>query len=606
MDRRSIIVIVGCVGLIFLWTTVLVPKFFSKPLPPGATNTVSSATTDTSAAISDAPAASPALRTAMTNAAAAVQTAAATTPPLDAPEELLEEVHNDILYIFTSHGGGVKRIDLLNYPQQTLAGDEDNGSNGVVSLNAGIDLPVLDLIGDSALTGAGYSLTRTVGGVRAEAALPSGLTVVKDYQFDSNYVFTAQVRFENRSSGPITVPVHEVAVGASAPLDSRDNGQEMGVMWFNGDKAKDIKGSWFANRTLGCFPGTPRSEFRGGDGNVAWTAVHNQFFTLATIPETNAMALVIRKQLLPKPTLEQISSSRRVNKNPEAYLASIIQPGQTLQPGASVTEFYRFYAGPKEYRRLARLSEQFGNDLDLVMGYGGFFGFFSKGLLLGMNLVHDMAGVGYGVAIIVITVIIKLLFWPLTQASTRSMKRMQALQPQMKALQEKFKDDPAKMNKKLMAFMRENKVSPLGGCLPMLLQIPVFFGFFKMIRSAIELRGASFLWISDLSQPDTLFMIPGINFPFNLLPLIMGATMLFQARLTPMSPCMDPMQQKMMRFMPLMFMVFLYNYSAGLTLYWTVQNLLTILQTKLTKMKDPAKPAETSTPAKRPAKRGRK
>jgi YidC/Oxa1 family membrane protein insertase len=166
------------------------------------------------------------------------------------------------------------------------------------------------------------------------------------------------------------------------------------------------------------------------------------------------------------------------------------------------------------------------------------------------------------------------------------------------------------MNKKLMAFMRENKVSPLGGCLPMLLQIPVFFGFFKMIRSAIELRGASFLWISDLTQPDTLFMIPGINFPFNLLPLIMGATMLFQARLTPMSPGMDPTQQKMMRYMPLMFMVFLYNYSAGLTLYWTVQNLLTIVQTKLTKMKDPVKtapaPAPAAAPVKRPTKRKRK
>ena len=181
------------------------------------------------------------------------------------------------------------------------------------------------------------------------------------------------------------------------------------------------------------------------------------------------------------------------------------------------------------------------------------------------------------------------------------MKRMQALQPQMKAIQDKFKDDPAKMNKKLMEFMRENKVSPLGGCLPMLLQIPVFFGFFKMIRSAIELRGARFLWVKDLSQPDTLFLIPGLHFPFNPLPLVMGATMLVQARLTPPSPGMDPVQQKMMRYMPLMFLVFLYNYSAGLTLYWTVQNLLTILQTKLTKMNEPVQ--ATAAPASRPTKR---
>jgi len=127
------------------------------------------------------------------------------------------------------------------------------------------------------------------------------------------------------------------------------------------------------------------------------------------------------------------------------------------------------------------------------------------------------------------------------------------------------------------------------------LQIPVFFGFYRMIQSAIELRGAHFLWVRDLSKPDKLFTIPGTAFPFNLLPLIMGVTMLWQARLTPPSPGMDPMQAKMMRYMPLMFLVFLYNFSAGLALYWTVQNLLTIAQTKLTRMVP-----DTTVPAKGP------
>ena len=127
----------------------------------------------------------------------------------------------------------------------------------------------------------------------------------------------------------------------------------------------------------------------------------------------------------------------------------------------------------------------------------------------------------------------------------------------------------------------------------MALQMPVFIGFFYMIRSAIELRGASFLWVADLSRPDTLFMIPGLDFPFNLLALIIGATMLWQAHLTPPSPGMHPMQQKLMRYMPMMFMVFLYNFSAGLTLYWTVQNLLTIAQTKLTRtVRDTVAPAK--------------
>ena len=179
------------------------------------------------------------------------------------------------------------------------------------------------------------------------------------------------------------------------------------------------------------------------------------------------------------------------------------------------------------------------------------------------------------------------------------MKRMAALQPEMTAIREKYKADPQKMNTKLMEFMKEKKVSPVGGCLPMLIQIPFFLGFYQMLQGAIELRGASFLWACDLSQPDTLFIVPGLNVPFNLLPIIMGATQLWQAQMTPPSPGMDPAQQKIMKYMPLMFLVILYNFSAGLALYWTVQNLLSIVQMKLTKNIDEKKaapPMPTPTP----------
>jgi YidC/Oxa1 family membrane protein insertase len=262
--------------------------------------------------------------------------------------------------------------------------------------------------------------------------------------------------------------------------------------------------------------------------------------------------------------------------------ASFVYPGSVLGPGQALERQFVIYAGPKEYKRLVRIGEQYHNHLDLIMDYDGFWGWFAQALLTSMNGLNAL-GLSYALAIIAITIIIKLLFWPLTNASTRSMKRMAALQPQMKAIQEKFKDDPAKLNRKMMEFMKEHKVSPLGGCLPMLLQIPVFFGFYSMIRSAIELRGAQFLWCCDLSKPDTVLVVPGLNIPVNPLPLIMGLTMLWQARLTPTSPGMDPAQQKIMKYMPVMFLVILYNFSAGLTLYWTVQNLLTIAQMKLTK-----------------------
>src|SRR6185436_18147882 len=167
--------------------------------------------------------------------------------------------------------------------------------------------------------------------------------------------------------------------------------------------------------------------------------------------------------------------------------------------------------------------------------------------------------------------------------------------------------------KKTMELYNQHGVKPMASCFPMLLQIPVFFGFLQMIRTAIELRGAPWLWVADLSKPDTLFMIPGLGFipvlgvsgqgfPFNPLPLLMGATMFWQARLTPPSPGMDPTQQAIMKYLPLIFLVGLYNFSAGMTLYWTVNNLLTILQTKLTKtIPIPATPASGGALGAKPA-----
>jgi len=197
---------------------------------------------------------------------------------------------------------------------------------------------------------------------------------------------------------------------------------------------------------------------------------------------------------------------------------------------------------------------------------------------------------------VVITILMRAIFWPLTAASMRSAKKMQALAPEIKALKEKYKDDQQKFTQKQMELWKKNKVNPMSGCLPMLIQMPVFFGFLAMIRSAIELRGAHFLWVADLTRPDTIFLIPGINFPFNLLPLLMVGTMIWQAHLQPPSPGMDASQQKMMRYMPLMFLVFLYNYSSGMALYMTVSTLAGVVQTKLTKISAPPAPVSALTP----------
>jgi YidC/Oxa1 family membrane protein insertase len=426
---------------------------------------------------------------------------------------------------------------------------------------------------------------------------------VKDFRLSSNYLVMATVRLENRSAQPLALPPQEWFVGTATPMGPRDLGRAVGVLWYNGAKTLDLGGSYYFSG--GCRQPVPPLEYRGGESNVVWAAAHNQFFALAAMPQQPAQGLIIHRLNLPRPTGEEARLVATNAPTPQGYAAAITYPSLTLAPHQIFERQIALYGGPKEYQTLARIGIQFNNNLDLVMSFG-WAGFVSKALLLGMNWLHSVMKISYGWAIIAITIIIKAVFWPLTQASTRSMKRLQAMQPQLNALKEKYKDDPVKMNKKTMEFMREHKVSPLGGCLPMLLQIPVFFGFFSMIQSAIELRGARFLWIPDLSQTDTLFLIPalgfipffgipGVGLPFNLLPLIMGATMLWQAHLTPPSPGMDPTQQKIMRYMPLMFLAFLYNYSAGLTLYWTVQNLLTILQTYLTRTVP-----ETTAPAKAP------
>ena len=580
MDRKSIIILVLCFAALVLWKPLVMDKLYPPKPVPQSTNTLSAATqAGTNVAANTVQPSVVAAPIPATNAALP-----GLGLPDDAKEELIELQTPDAHYTFTSHGGGLKSVKLLRYKEDVPSKRGQKASQEPVILNVPSRLPALALLGAEALQGNGlYTLKRTENGVQAETTTSNGVSVVKEFVPGSNYLLGVSIKIRNGSGQPVVTLPQEWVTGTATPLNVHDDGSNLGVMWSDGADAKNVPASWFANATLGCIPGAPRLEYSGGESNVLWAAVYNQFFALAVMDKQPAQQIVVRRFDLPVPTAEQISADSRINKKPYAYQASVIFPALNLAPGQSFEKQLTVFAGPKEYRTLAAIAGGAKNDIDAVMAFGAFFGFFSKALLLSMNWLHHALNLSYGWAIIAITIIIKVLFWPLTRASTRSMKRMAALQPQMKAIQQKYKDDPAKMNRKTMEFMKENKVSPLGGCLPMLLQMPVFIGFFYMIRSAIELRGASFLWVADLSRPDTLFLIPGIGFPFNLLPLIMGATMLWQAHLTPPSPGMDPMQAKIMKYMPLMFMVFLYNFSAGLTLYWTVQNLLTILQTKLTK-----------------------
>jgi YidC/Oxa1 family membrane protein insertase len=196
-----------------------------------------------------------------------------------------------------------------------------------------------------------------------------------------------------------------------------------------------------------------------------------------------------------------------------------------------------------------------------------------------MNFINKFVG-NYGVTIIILTILIKAVLWIPQSKSNQSMRRMQLLSPKLKELQEKHKDNPQRLQDEMMKLYRDYNVNPLGGCLPLLVQMPIFIGFYYMLLSAVELRHASFLWMSDLSQSDTITRLPvfGMAIPINPMPLVMGATMYWSMNITPQTQTADNPTANMMKFMPLLILLVCYNFSSALSLYWTVQNILSIGQ----------------------------
>lgn len=235
------------------------------------------------------------------------------------------------------------------------------------------------------------------------------------------------------------------------------------------------------------------------------------------------------------------------------------------------------YAGPKEYDTLKTLNVGLEHIVDF-----GFFSIIALPLFWILKMFYNLTG-NYGWAIVLLTTVVRIPFIPLVNKSQKSMKKMQDIQPKMAEVKEKYKKDPQRMQKEMMALYKTHKVNPLGGCLPILLQIPVFFALYKILMISIELRNAPFmLWINDLSAPDTLFghipsMFPLIGgFAVGPLPILMGATMVIQQKMTPTS--LDPTQNKIMMLMPVIFTFMFLNFASGLVLYWLMNNIFSIAQ----------------------------
>jgi len=318
-------------------------------------------------------------------------------------------------------------------------------------------------------------------------------------------------------------------------------------------------------------------------GDVDWAGSSTRYFLAAMIPESSRDA---RARVVP----------------PAGSLPPSVElemPEVNVPPGQSVARDYRMYLGPKEAERL----DAAGAHLDEAILKGWFpplTNFFTASLTATHKFIPN-----YGLAIIVITIIVRLLMYPVMQKQMKSMKRMTAMQPRMKELQEQYADDKPKQSEEMMKLYKESGFNPLTGCLPMFLQLPVFIGLYYALQGAIQLRQEPFFaWITDLSAPETLFMVPGLELPIRVLPLLMGASMVVQTRMTPTT--MDPAQARMMNtVMPVMFTVLFYGFASGLVLYWLVSNVLGIGQQVLTNrrkddgipLQTAAKPAEPKPPA---------
>jgi YidC/Oxa1 family membrane protein insertase len=364
------------------------------------------------------------------------------------------------------------------------------------------------------------------------------------------------------------------------PLSESDTGMYLNVGYSDGNDTSFVQRDSLAS--AGFFSSAPPPTHLDKPAAIRWASVKNQFFAMILTPDQPGNGVRIERVKV-NPLLP---AENRSAYGVTAYAQFDLKP---LAAGASTTFGASYYAGPKEYKRFAN-ADIFKHREEKVMQFSSgigkifFSGVFAPLLLTIMTWVHSIVP-SWGWAIVITTLLLKIVFLPLTLAASRSAKRMSKLQPHMAAMREKYKDNPQKMQTETLRLFKENKVNPVGGCIPILITIPFFIGFFTMLQSASELRFASFLWAHDLSAPDTIYTFGTVTLPLlglthlniNIMPLLMGATMIVQMRLTP-TPTTDPAQQMMFKIMPWIFTLFCYNFASGLALYSTINGLFTIGQ----------------------------
>jgi len=389
------------------------------------------------------------------------------------------------------------------------------------------------------------------GSVTFTGVSASGMEIQKKLTFHADrYYVEVDLAVRNLSVAEAPVELRIAwGPGLRNSLDKKHSTLQAPTLWVNGKRERE-----------------DLSKLNGGKvvtGNISWAALQDTYFAAALLPKDKALQAFVKKAAEDQP------------------IVGLEAAKQVLPSGGQVGTSAWVFAGPKDLDVL----KEAGHDLDQLVDLG-WFDFLARPALWLLKLLYSFTG-NYGIAIILVTVLQKIAFHPLTVKSLKSMKAMQEIQPKVQALQERYKNNPKKKQEETMSLYKKHGVNPMGGCLPMLVQIPIFIALYNALSSSVEMWQARFLWIRDLTQPDALFGVTiWGGYPLNLLALFMGASMWLQQKMSP--PAGDPRQAQMMLWMmPILFTFMFWSFPSGLVLYWLVNNVLQVGQQWLITRKPP-------------------
>jgi YidC/Oxa1 family membrane protein insertase len=543
--QRLILFIIFSFSLLMLWEAW---QRENRPTPPPAAQTKDAAVPTPSA---------PAQKPGVPAAAPAAPEGVPATAGQAAPRELIRVTTDYLSAEIDPVGGDLVRLELARYkdsidPTKTfvLLGPEHRYT--VQSGLIGQGLPTHKTVYTSRATAYKLADGQDAVEVKLEAVTPEGARVVKTLTFHrSSYLIDVAHEITNGTAAPLAAHAYfQLTRDGKAPADDKAM-----LYTFTGptvytDQDKFMKVS-FEDVDKGKAP-YPKTADNG------WIGMVQHYFVSALLP--------------PEKTEREYYMRRLAD---QYYSAGVILPVPAIAPGGTGKAAVRLYAGPEEQEKLKAVAP----GLDLVVDYG-WLTVIAAPLFWVLHLFYTWLG-NWGLAIIALTIAIKLIFFPLSAASYKSMARMKLVTPRLMKLREQYGDDRAKLNQAMMELYKQEKINPLGGCLPIAVQIPVFISLYWVLLASVELRQAPFYgWIKDLSAVD----------PFYILPALMMGSMIIQTRMSPTPP--DPVQAKVMQIMPIAFGVMFFFFPAGLVLYWLVNNILSIAQQwQITRMLEGRKPA---------------